>query len=186
MCMDMISYNYYYYLLDPSLYLLKHSTTITAITMATRHTTTITAPTVMPISVVQERTTASIVGPTLSKDWKQNVLYSNMRIVSPIIILTSGYEYIDELTVQLVRLGANGHILTNVVCIHSQTNRGNDRNWRHKYILPIAIVDSVSINDVSSIRWRTPADLHWGRGTRLSGSDIERRRRNWIKYCTSS
>ena len=34
-------------------YLFKHSTTVTVITMATRHTTTITAPTVMPISLVQ-------------------------------------------------------------------------------------------------------------------------------------
>ena len=37
-------------------------------------------------------------------------------------LLTDDDRYIDELTVQLVRLRANGHILTNVTSINFQTN----------------------------------------------------------------
>ena len=77
---------------------------------------------------------------------------------------------------KLVSFRANGDILTNVVSIHFQT-KCNDGYRRHQYILPIAIVDPVSSDDVSSISRGTPADLHWGRRTGLSGYDIERGRR---------
>ena len=41
------------------------------------------------------------------------------------------------------------------------------------------IEDPVASDGSSSTRWRTPADLHWGRGISLSGLQIERGSSSW-------
>ena len=45
--------------------------------------------------------------------------------------------------------------------------------------LLIAIEDPIASDASRSTRWRTPADLHWGRGIRLSGLYVERRSDSW-------
>ena len=51
----------------------------------------------------------------------------------------------------------------------------------HSLYFHCHVEDPVSSDVSSSTRWRTPADLHWGRGTGLSGLNIERRSSSWIK-----
>ena len=55
------------------------------------------------------------------------------------------YRYTDELTVELVRLRANGCITTYIVPIHIQTDWSNGSYRLHKYILTIAVEDPVSM-----------------------------------------
>ena len=87
-------------------------------------------------------------------------------------------SYVDEFTCKLICLRTNRHRLTNHILINIQCNSRNYWNyWNHNYILLVAIEDPVASDGNISTRGRAPADLHWGRGTRLTGLNIQ-----WGRY----
>ena len=99
-------------------YLFKHSTTMTVITMATRHTTTITAPTVMPISLAQlqeHMAVSAVTELSISKKANHDHCVSSSNHVRLLIVtnkLTSSlYSWSESERMDM-------HILTNVASIH--------------------------------------------------------------------
>lgn len=82
---------------------------------------------------------------------------------------------VDNHTILSSCLRADVNSLPYRVSIQIKTNRCY--NWRQKHILPIIIEEPVASDVNNSTRWWTPFDLHWGKGTGLTGEHIVGRRR---------